>query len=90
MHTFLVAITRAQSLLIVIGDPEVLGKSDLWRTFLDYIRLRKGSTGREPNWRAGREALVPALESIPRPGGVVYGEEFIDGKSENIYRYDLD
>jgi len=34
-QTSLVAITRAQALLIVLGDPEVLGKDELWRTFLE-------------------------------------------------------
>jgi helicase MOV-10 len=42
----LVAITRAQSLLIVVGDPEVLGKDELWRTFLNYACLRGGWTGK--------------------------------------------
>jgi helicase MOV-10 len=76
-------------LLILVGDPEVLGKDPLWRTFLNYIRLRKGSTGKEPSWKANETNLMPAQETIPRREGVVYGEEFIDKKSESIYRYDL-
>ena len=84
-----VAITRAQSLLIMVGDPEVLGKDPLWRVFLNYIRLREGTTGKQPSWRANEAVNVPGYEIIPRPGGVVYGEEFIDGKSREIYRYYL-
>ena len=84
--TPLVAITRAQSLLIVVGDPEVLGKDPLWRNFLDYIRLRKGATGKEPSWKASAAVLVPGYEIIPRKGDAVYGEEFIDGKSRELYR----
>ncbi|KAH8992655.1 P-loop containing nucleoside triphosphate hydrolase protein [Lactarius akahatsu] len=45
-----VAITRAQALLIVVGDPEVLGKDELWRTFLNYACLREGWTGKALNW----------------------------------------
>lgn len=82
------AVTRAQSLLIMIGDPEVLGKDPLWRTFLNYIRLRGGSTGKQPSWKAEEVVDVPGYEIIPREGPV-YGEEFIDGKSRELYRYYL-
>lgn len=85
----LVAITRAQSLLIMIGDPEALGKDDFWRTFINYIRSRKGSKGKEPSWRANDGVQVPVREIVPRSGGVVYGKEFIDGKSEEVYRFHL-
>jgi len=82
-----VAITRAQSLLIVVGDPEVLGKDELWRTFLNYASLRGGWTGKRPSWDPNAEVFVPGYEVIPRPGGVVRGESYMDGKSENIYRF---
>lgn len=84
-YVLLVAITRAQALLIVIGDPEVLGKYEHWRTFLKYVKSRKGWTGRMHNWD-DEEAVLPAYEFIPRKGGIAHGEEFIDGKSEKIYR----
>jgi len=82
-----VAITRAQSMLIMVGDPEVLKLDPLWRTFLNYIRLRGGSTGKEPSWKAKDVVNLPDYEIIPRQEGVIYGEEFIDGKSREIYRY---
>ncbi|KAH9038479.1 P-loop containing nucleoside triphosphate hydrolase protein [Lactarius pseudohatsudake] len=82
-----VAITRAQALLIVVGDPEVLGKDELWRTFLNYACLREGWTGKAPNWNPEEHIDVPGYRVIPRPGGIVYGESYIDGKSENIYRF---
>jgi helicase MOV-10 len=85
-NTLLVAITRAQALLIVVGDPEVLGKDELWRTFLNYACLRGGGTAKAPNWKTGEKVPLPGYEVIPRPGGVVYGESYIDGKSKEIYR----
>jgi hypothetical protein len=85
-HPLLVAITRAQALLIVIGDPEVLGKDELWRTFLNYIMSCGGWTGKTPSWRQKDEVRVPKYSVIPREQPV-YGEGFIGGKSESIYRY---
>jgi helicase MOV-10 len=40
-----VAITRAQALLIIIGDPSVLCLDPLWRSFLNYIYINGGWTG---------------------------------------------
>ncbi|KAG1741528.1 RNA helicase [Suillus paluster] len=47
---FNVAVTRAQALLIVIGDPNVLSLDPLWRSFLNYIHLNDGWAGPEPTW----------------------------------------
>ena len=86
-YALLVAITRAQALLIVIGDPEVLVKYYHWRTFLKYIKSRKGWTGKMHDWEDEEVVQeVPPFEIVPRKGGAVYGDEFINGKSENIYR----
>jgi helicase MOV-10 len=41
----LVAVTRAQALLIVVGDPNVLGLDPLWRSFLNYVHRNGGWTG---------------------------------------------
>jgi helicase MOV-10 len=89
-HTALVAITRAQALLIVIGDPEVLGKDELWRTFLNYVYICGGWRGKTLTWKPKEDVHVPGYEVIPRSGGVVYGESYINGKSKNLYRYILD
>jgi len=37
-----VALTRAQALLIVVGNPIVLSLDPLWRQFLNYIHVRGG------------------------------------------------
>ena len=73
--------------MIMVGDPEVLKLDPLWRTFLNYIRLRGGSTGKEPSWKAKDVVDLIDYEINPRQEGVIYGEEFIDGKSREIYRY---
>ncbi|KAG9000495.1 hypothetical protein FRB93_012700 [Tulasnella sp. JGI-2019a] len=49
---FNVAITRAQALVIVVGDPDVLGLDPLWRRFLNYIYLEGGWIGRRIAWDA--------------------------------------
>ena len=73
----------------MVGDPEVLGKDELWRTFLNYVCRRGGSIGKKLGWNPVTDVLVPGYEVIPRAGGVVLGEGYIDGRSENIYRFSL-
>ncbi|KAG8853759.1 hypothetical protein FRB96_008014 [Tulasnella sp. 330] len=45
-----VAITRPKGLLIIVGDPLVLGLDPLWRKLMNYIHLNGGWTGQPPNW----------------------------------------
>ncbi|KAJ3508690.1 hypothetical protein NLJ89_g5619 [Agrocybe chaxingu] len=47
---FNVAVTRAQAMLIVVGDPNVLGLDPLWRSFLNYVHSNGGWTGPEIPW----------------------------------------
>ncbi|KAJ7096057.1 RNA helicase [Mycena epipterygia] len=47
---FNVAVTRAQALLIVIGDPNVLGLDPLWRAFLNYVHKNGGWKGPDISW----------------------------------------
>jgi len=75
-----VAITRAQALLIVVGDPDVLGENELWRTFLDYIKSRGGWTGKKPNWTSAPVVPLPGHGIVPSKRGVLYRKESIDGK----------
>ncbi|KAJ8087535.1 hypothetical protein PM082_006366 [Marasmius tenuissimus] len=49
-HRFNVAITRAQALLVVIGNPLVLGLDPLWRAFLNYVHINGGWRGKVPPW----------------------------------------
>jgi helicase MOV-10 len=46
-----VAITRAQSLLIVVGNPAILGLDGLWRSFLNFVYSQGGWRGSDgPPW----------------------------------------
>ncbi|KAG8993202.1 hypothetical protein FRB90_000746 [Tulasnella sp. 427] len=54
---FNVAMTRAKSILVVIGDPDVLGLDPLWRQFLNYI-YENGS------WRGVRIPWDPAQDVV--------------------------
>ncbi|KAJ3561909.1 hypothetical protein NP233_g9903 [Leucocoprinus birnbaumii] len=47
---FNVSVTRAKALLIIIGDPNVLGLDPLWRSFLNYIYGNKGWKGPDIPW----------------------------------------
>ncbi|KAF7971347.1 hypothetical protein HWV62_21363 [Athelia sp. TMB] len=47
---FNVAVTRAQAMLIVIGDPSVLSLDPLWRSFLNYVHLNGGWRGKFITW----------------------------------------
>lgn len=49
-------MTRAQALLIVVGNPAVLGLDPLWRAFLNYVYVRGGWAGASgPSWDAAAE-----------------------------------
>jgi len=53
-----VAITRAQALLIIIGNPIVLSLDPLWRELLNYIHNNGGWQGKQLDWNP--EDAVPA------------------------------
>ncbi|KAG8954837.1 hypothetical protein FRC04_010319 [Tulasnella sp. 424] len=45
-----VALTRAKALLVVVGNPSILGLDPLWRKFLNYVHRNGGWKGLQPNW----------------------------------------
>jgi helicase MOV-10 len=53
---FNVAMTRAQALLIVIGDPVVLSLDPMWREFLNFVHDGGGWRGAPRDWDAEDEA----------------------------------
>jgi len=73
-----VAVTRAQAMLIIVGDPAVLSLDPLWRSFLNYIHLRGGWTGSPISWdptavvdaggydRAARDSVESEMSDFAR------------------------
>ncbi|KZV62176.1 P-loop containing nucleoside triphosphate hydrolase protein [Peniophora sp. CONT] len=47
---FNVAVTRAQALLIIVGDPDVLSLDPLWRSFLNVVHENGGWRGPPIPW----------------------------------------
>jgi helicase MOV-10 len=45
-----VSVTRAKALLIVVGNPAILGLDPLWRAFLNWVYVRGGWAGPHPPW----------------------------------------
>jgi len=90
---FNVAITRAQALLIVIGDPRVLSLDPLWRGFLNYLHNLGAWKGKPlPDWdttaavedtaydvQKRRQAQVDQEGLIARIADAVEGEYRVDG-----------
>jgi len=72
---FNVAITRAQALVIIVGDPDVLGLDPLWRSFLNYIHLEGGWTGRRIGWnpRDNVDRGIGPSGATPAAGAEDYG-----------------
>ncbi|KAF5389693.1 hypothetical protein D9757_006021 [Collybiopsis confluens] len=55
-HRFNVAVTRAQAMLVVVGNPNVLSLDPLWRDFLSYIHRGGGWRGKGISWDSSRPA----------------------------------
>lgn len=72
-----VALTRAKALLIVIGNPETLGKNHFWRKFIQLCCRNKASVGKVPNWVLQKGATPP--ESEEDDDEAVRFEEMING-----------
>jgi helicase MOV-10 len=47
---FTVAVTRAKALLIIVGDPLVLGLDPLWREYLNSVHAGGGWRGPQIPW----------------------------------------
>ncbi|KIO28302.1 hypothetical protein M407DRAFT_22509 [Tulasnella calospora MUT 4182] len=62
---FNVAMTRAKAVLIVVGDPDVLGLDPVWRQFLNHVHARGGWKGMRIPWDPQEE--VPADASGRNP-----------------------
>jgi helicase MOV-10 len=61
-----VAVTRAKALLIIVGNPHVLGLDPLWKAFLTYIHKNGG-------WTGSPDIPWDPQEVDDGPGGEGYG-----------------
>lgn len=78
-EAFSVAVTRAQALLIVIGDPLVLSLDPLWKTFLNYVHLGGGCKGKKFDWDPLETIDRSArLDAERRQTGLTEMEELIE------------
>ena len=71
---FNVAVTRAMSLLIIVGNPHILSHDVHWRSLIDYCRLNDSYTGCDFDGKPsapmgdedGDETLAERLDEIDR------------------------
>jgi len=75
---FNVAVTRAQALLIIVGDPKVLSMDPVWRRFLNYVYLKGGWTGRKIDWDPNEPVGGVAYDARRRKDGMTALEELIE------------
>ncbi|XP_053355474.1 putative helicase mov-10-B.1 [Clarias gariepinus] len=61
---FNVAMTRAKALLIVVGNPVILGKNPIWQRFLQYCEQEHGYTGFDYRDFEGEDDMVTRLASL--------------------------
>lgn len=81
--TCLVAVTRAQALLIVVGDSYVLALDPLWKQFINYVHLGGGYTGQGIDWDPSESVDDSArLDEARRAQGLSELEELIMRTSE--------
>ncbi|KAG8981810.1 hypothetical protein FRB90_006978, partial [Tulasnella sp. 427] len=51
-----VALTRAKALLVIVGNPLILGLDPLWRNFLNYVHRNGGWKGIQPDWDPSQDS----------------------------------
>ena len=87
-QTYAVAFTRAQAMLIVVGDPNTLRVSPLWRFFMQYVHKHRAWEGYRPSWNVSEEVVLAewVREDLPR-NEWERGEEFMDGRRSFILKW---
>lgn len=60
---FNVAVTRAKALLIVVGNPLLLGHDPDWKAFIEFCKETGGTLGALflPNWTCSRDTIYSKI-----------------------------
>ncbi|KAH8113520.1 P-loop containing nucleoside triphosphate hydrolase protein [Phellopilus nigrolimitatus] len=75
---FNVAVTRAQALLIVVGDPFVLALDPLWKAFINYVHQGGGYRGKRIDWNPAEPVdRTVKFDEARRDQGLTELEELI-------------
>ncbi|KAG8450910.1 hypothetical protein GDO86_003254 [Hymenochirus boettgeri] len=90
---FNVTITRAKSLLILVGNPLILGKDEIWSRFLTFCSEFGGYKG--PSLEGNKldendiTELFSHLDLNQPPPGETTGESFVQQQVEPGWRHEL-
>lgn len=64
------ALTRAKALLVIVGNPNILGLDPVWRNFLTYVYLGGGWKGLEPEWDPQPDSITAVMNDREAGAGV--------------------
>ncbi|THH07161.1 hypothetical protein EW145_g3579 [Phellinidium pouzarii] len=84
---FNAAVTRAQALLIIIGDPQVLSIDPLWRRFLNYIYHQRGGwspKGKRIDWDANEDVTAQKFDDERREKARASVQTFIERTTSKL------
>ncbi|OCT94290.1 putative helicase MOV-10 [Xenopus laevis] len=88
---FNVAITRAKSLLILVGNPLILGQDPCWSQFLNYCYESGGYRGFKIESKDLDENIIGMFSQLDLnspPPGEESGESFMQQQLEPAWRHD--
>ncbi|KAM4795733.1 putative helicase MOV-10 [Rhinophrynus dorsalis] len=89
---FNVAITRAKSLLIMVGNPAILSKDSNWSRFLQHCQEKGGYTGfKYENTGLDEDKIAELLSDLDlnaTPPGEETGESFVQQQAEPSWRHE--
>jgi len=78
-------MTRAQALLIVIGNPLVLSLDSLWRSWLNHVYSNGGWTGLPtPDWDTSEEIDGPTLLQARAAQATAEEQELLQRITETV------
>ena len=74
----IVAVTRAQALLIVVGNPQTLSLDPMWRAWLNYVYQKGGWRGKEISWNPAESLAQDGYDEKMRQDAEVEAEQMIE------------